>query len=508
MVKPALGGSVGGLPVEKRSGPAFRLSARFRPHAGFVVANALFAAIFVALILSAFHAPSPHGLPVGIVAPATVTGQVEDTLGAADPGGFDLRIYGSEAAARAGIAHDEVDGALIASPGGLRLLVARAGGGAPAQALVTAFGTVAARTGTPLAVADVAPPLPGDSMALSPFFVVLGVLFPSLAAGSASALAFRRAQPAWGVAAPVVVAVVVGTVAAGIADGLAGLGSYPAVAGIVALFSLAVAAPTAALGRVWPPLVSAAVVVFMVVGIPVSGGPSGLASFGPGFLRVLHPALPLGAAVSAVRGTVYFGGYGTAGPVWTLAAWAVAGTCALTMVIAWRRRSPEVRLPLLADLGTAVARPPAGGPGLLLPACLVVGFDNSEPAQRALGWAARLAAARSWSLHVVYADHVRIDSDLSGFGHGEIAAARDREAAGVAEAAADILAQADIRCSFERRQGTPADAILSTAAALGATPSGDPIIVVGRSGHAIRHALGSVPVHLLHHSPYPVLAIP
>ena len=78
----------------------------------------------------------------------------------------------------------------------------------------------------------------------------------------------------------------------------------------------------------------------------------------------------------------------------------------------------------------------------------------------------------------------------------------------MAEAAAVILAQADIRCSFERRQGTPADAILSTAAALGATPSGDPFIVVGRYGHAIRNALGSVPVHLLHHSPYPVLTIP
>jgi nucleotide-binding universal stress UspA family protein len=32
--------------------------------------------------------------------------------------------------------------------------------------------------------------------------------------------------------------------------------------------------------------------------------------------------------------------------------------------------------------------------------------------------------------------------------------------------------------------------------------------VVGRSGHAARHVLGSAPVRLLHHSPYPVLAIP
>src|SRR6185312_10865049 len=110
------------------------------------------------------------------------------------------------------------------------------------------------------------------------------------------------------------------------------LHSYVAVAGIVALFSLAISAPTAALGRIWPPLISVAVLVFMVLGIPASGGPASLGAFGPAFLRVLHPALPLGAAASAVRGAVYFHGYGTAGPLWTLAAWAVAGVAALTLV--------------------------------------------------------------------------------------------------------------------------------------------------------------------------------
>ena len=77
-----------------------RHQARFRPHAGFVLANTLFAAIFVALVLSAFHAPSPHGLPVGIVASPAVTGKVEDALDTRLPGGFDLRVYPSAAAAR------------------------------------------------------------------------------------------------------------------------------------------------------------------------------------------------------------------------------------------------------------------------------------------------------------------------------------------------------------------------------------------------------------------------
>jgi nucleotide-binding universal stress UspA family protein len=481
--------------VAKRAEHARRPQARLRPHAGFVLASTLFAAIFVALALSAFHAPSPHGLPVGIVASPAVTGRVEDALGARLPDGFDLRAYPSEAAARAGITHAAVDGALIASPGHLRLLVAEGGGTAPAQALTTAFGAVAARSGQPLTVTDVVPPRPGDTQALSPFFLLLGVLIPSLAAGSASALVFRRSRAAWCVAAPAVVAVALGAVAAGLADGIAGLGHYPAIAAIAALFSLAVAAPTAALGRRWPPLVAAALLVFLVLGLPVSGGPAGLAPFGPGFLRVLHPLLPLGTGVSAVRAVVYFGGYGAAGPLWVLAAWAVAGVAALTLVTARRKATTLVPLGPVTSAAATVA------------GSLVVGFDNSEPARRALGWAARQLASRPdapAALHVVYSDHAVIDSDLSGFGHAGMEATQDARAAEVAAAAAEIMTATGLPYTFERRQEPAAEAIVSAATALGGTP----VIVAGRSGHAAHQILGSVPARLLHHSPYPVLTIP
>jgi nucleotide-binding universal stress UspA family protein len=497
--------------MAKRAGTVPGNRVRFRPHAGFIAVNALFAAVFVALVLSAFHAPSPHGLPVGIVAPATVTGQVEESLASAAPGAFDLRVYDSEAAARSGIAHGAVDGALIDSGGRPRLLVARAAGAVPAQALTTAFDEIAAHTGKSLAVTDIAPPLPDDTMALSPFFVVLGVLFPSIAAGSASALAFRRARPAWSVAAPVVAAIGSGLVAAGIADGIAGLGHYPVIAGIVALFALAVAAPTAALARIWPPLVAAAVLALIVFGLPASGGPSGLAAFGPGFLRVLHPALPLGAAASAVRSAVYFHGYGSAGPLWVLAAWALAGVAALTLVTIRRRAAHQAAAPVVqAPVGQAPVVPQSyAGTGEPFAASdIVAGFDNSGPARRALGQAARLATARHGTLHIVYADHAVVDSDLSGFGHAEMEAARDSEAAAVAQAAADIAAKEGVTYTFGRYQDAPADAILSAANALAAADKSGPVIVVGRSGHGARHLLGSVPTHLLHHSPYPVLSIP
>jgi nucleotide-binding universal stress UspA family protein len=86
--------------------------------------------------------------------------------------------------------------------------------------------------------------------------------------------------------------------------------------------------------------------------------------------------------------------------------------------------------------------------------------------------------------------------------------ARDDKAAGVAQAAAEIAATAGVPYTFERRQESPADALLSAANALdGAEPASEPVLVTGRSYHAPHRILGSVPVELLHQSPYPVLTI-
>jgi len=495
----------------RHAGDARRVPARYRALAGFIVASGAFVAIFVALTLSAFHRPTPHDLPVGIVGPAAVTDQVEHALDAAVPGAFRFRSYPSAASATTGIAHREVDGALVVSGANLRLLVTPAGGTAPAQALSGAFTAVAARSGRQLVVSDVVVPGANDSEALSSWFVVLSVLIPSLAAGSASALAFRRAPRAWAVAAPVAAAVVAGLVAAAIADGIAGLGHYPAIAGVVALFSLAVAAPTAVLARIRPPLVALALLVFIVAGIPVSGGAPNLASFTPGFLRVFSPVLPLGVAASTIRNVVYFGGHDTAAYLWTLAAWALAGVAGLILTTALRRRAPALTRPVRPPVLTepVLTEPGGPGPGVVPPITLVVGFDDSEPAQRALSWGADLLQKRPGALHVIYADHAVIDSDLSGFGRAEMDQDRDEKAAQVAEAAQRIAAAAGTPYTFERRQESPETAILdATGSYAAAEPASMPIIVTGRSHHVPHRVIGSVPVRLLHDSPYPVLTIP
>jgi nucleotide-binding universal stress UspA family protein len=501
-----------------------RLPIPYRALAGFIVACAAFAAIFVALAVGAYHAPRPHDLPVGIVGSATVTGGVEHALDGALPGAISWRSYPSAAAAQTGIMQREVDGALVASGAPLRGLIATGGGTAPANFLAQAFGTVSAKTGHPLVVTDVVPPLPGDTQALSSFFLLLASLIPSVAAGSGTALAFRKARPALGLVAPVAVAVAIGLVSAAVADAIAGLGHYPAVAGVTALFSLAVVAPTAVLARIKPPLVALAVLLFIVAGIPDSGGPANLASFSPAGFRALDSVLPLGVAASVLRNVVYFGGHSTALHLWVLAAWAVAGLAGLAVLTTRRRPAaapaqtvvPPVvpaAVPAGGHAAPRHARPePADSPGApdfgVEPITLVVGFDDSAPARRALTWGADLLRDRAGTLHVVYADHPLIDSDLSGVARGEMDEARDDKAAAVAQAAAEIAAAAGVTYTFERRQESPADAMLSAANVLDAAETAsEPVLVTGRSHHAPHRILGSVPVELLHQSPYPVLTI-
>jgi hypothetical protein len=296
---------------------------------GLVAINVAFAAAFIGTALSAFHEPTPHSVPVGIVAPAQVTHTVRDAMAARAPGGFDLHAYRNQARARDAIDTRAVDGALVATPRGMTLLVAQAGGSAPAQLLTNTFSGLAAKTGQRLDVVDVVPPLRNDSLALSPFFTILCVLFPSLATGAATAHLFRRHRTAWRIAVPVVAAVAIGLSAAAVASGITGFDDYLPMAGIVALFSLAISAPTAALGRIKLPLIALAVITFLIVGIPVSGGPSNLGPFGPGFLRALDSALPLGVAADAVRNTLYFHGNDTAGYLWVLVGWAAAGVALL-----------------------------------------------------------------------------------------------------------------------------------------------------------------------------------
>jgi hypothetical protein len=304
------------------------------------LAPLIFAFCCSASFLAAFHDPTPHHLPVAVVATPTAEHDLGTALAARAPGALVLERYQSARAAQAAIMDRHVDGALVTGAGRARLLVAAVIGSAPTEAISQALVPLMGASGHPVTVVDIAPLPAGDRDGLAVFFLVLSVLLPSLLAGFLTTLVSRSCRAPGQIWTLAGFALLTGAVSASTADGLTGAltGHYLATAGILALACMAMAAPTAAMARFAPALAALAAVAFVVLGIPATGGPAGLQGFVPAFFRVLEPALPPSVAVPALTSVSYLGSHALAQPLLVLAAWAVAGTVVLWAVA--RRRAP------------------------------------------------------------------------------------------------------------------------------------------------------------------------
>ncbi len=301
---------------------------QFRRHITHVAITSVFAVVFLTLTLSAFHEPTPHNLPIGVVGDHIEVSQLARTLDAHTPGGFVLRSYRSVHAAQQAIEDRNIDGAVALKANQVQIYVAQASGIGPTSAITNTFQTFATATRRSPEVINVVPALPGDSEAFAPFFIVLATLIASMVGGVNLGVMFRKSGRGWLISAPIIVAIVLGLAIAGITDGFTSCGHYIALASILTLFSLAVSESTAALAKMRSSLVALAPLMFIVLGIPASGGPGGLAPFAPNFIRIFDSVLPLGVGESAVRNLIYFHGHDTAAPLWTLAGWATVGLAA------------------------------------------------------------------------------------------------------------------------------------------------------------------------------------
>jgi nucleotide-binding universal stress UspA family protein len=155
------------------------------------------------------------------------------------------------------------------------------------------------------------------------------------------------------------------------------------------------------------------------------------------------------------------------------------------------------------------AMPPAG----LLH--LVVGYDGSLPASRALDAAVRLLQARTGRIEVVYVAHLSSVAMLSPGALAEMESDFDEIEQELRAAAAGQLRDGGAAWGFERRQGIVADELIAVAAAIrdagtdnDAGPDSTVAIVVGSSSHATHRIVGSVAVSLARHSPVPLVIVP
>ena len=140
---------------------------------------------------------------------------------------------------------------------------------------------------------------------------------------------------------------------------------------------------------------------------------------------------------------------------------------------------------------------------------LVVGYDGSEPAGRALDAAARLLQGREGRIDIVYVAHLTTAEMMSADAIAEMEISFDDIARELRAQAAEQLRGREERWEFERGQGMITDVLIKAAEKIRDANPGDSVaIVVGSSTQAMHRMVGSVAVSLARRAPVPLMIVP
>lgn len=140
---------------------------------------------------------------------------------------------------------------------------------------------------------------------------------------------------------------------------------------------------------------------------------------------------------------------------------------------------------------------------------IVVGYDGSPPADRALDAAVRLMEGRTGGITAVYVAHLSSTAMLSADAIAELENDFDQVEKELLTAVGERLRGRVDDWNFERRQGQIAhELVAATEDIHAAHPDDIVVIVVGSSSSAVHRMVGSVPVTLARHSPVPLVIVP
>ena len=140
---------------------------------------------------------------------------------------------------------------------------------------------------------------------------------------------------------------------------------------------------------------------------------------------------------------------------------------------------------------------------------LVVGYDGSAPAIRALDAAAALLHGRTGSINVVYVAHLTTAEMMSAGAIAEMEVNFSEIARELQAQAGEQLRGHEERWKFEHGQGGITDVLIKAAEKLRDAHPGDNVaIVVGSSSQAMHRMVGSVAVSLARHAPVPLVIVP
>jgi len=140
---------------------------------------------------------------------------------------------------------------------------------------------------------------------------------------------------------------------------------------------------------------------------------------------------------------------------------------------------------------------------------LIVGYDGSPPAVRALDGAVRLLRGRTGNIEVVYIAHLPAVDMMSADAIVGVEDSFDEVARDLHNQVRDQLRGREDRWSFARGDGAVPDVLIATAARLRDTHPGDTVaIMVGSSSQAMHRVVGSVAVSLARRAEVPIIIVP
>ncbi|WP_204078858.1 DUF3533 domain-containing protein [Planotetraspora phitsanulokensis] len=326
---------------------------------------AIFLAGLLFSFLLAFHNPTPHHIEVAVAAPPATTAQLQSQLDTAVPGGFTLQPVDTAAEARSAVLNHDAVAAFVPAPHHPQLYGAKADGAAMESIIREVFTSAAQKPGATLAFHELVSTRPGDSLGISPLYLLMACTLPAyfLVVAMQRAVGFsRRAHVATMVGGGAVAALACYLTGA---YGMDAIPQHPLA--LLYLFLLTQAVSLTSYGFVpflGPFFPGAAVTLFVLLGVPSSGGtvPIDLLN---GFFRFLHPVLPMGNAADALRLVDYFDGRQLGRPTAVLCAWIATG--AALIVLGYLKQLRQLVREAQAGMTGYVPAPPPEDPTVELP---------------------------------------------------------------------------------------------------------------------------------------------
>ncbi|GAA4491379.1 ABC transporter permease [Microbacterium panaciterrae] len=327
---------------------------RSRTLGALIAAPLIFIFVFVFCYVSALHAPTPHDVPVGIVASSSTQAQVED--GIADKAGddaFTFIDYSSADAARKAIKEREAFAAIVVEDDKVVTIVASSAGVSGTSIVKKIGAEVAHALNLPAQVDDVAPTRKGDGSGTGIFFLFVVTTVGSYLVITMLYQAHPRARLRTQLIAAVAAAIVTPIVCFAlssifIGDYGAEFGTIAGVLGVATLYGLTVAMVAIVLVRVIGPVASLACNLLLTAfNLPSAGGAVAV-GFLPPFWQDVHGIWIGAGALESMRSILYFEGAQLGRSMTQLLIWtagAALGIIIVGIVGAVRRRRPMLNRP-------------------------------------------------------------------------------------------------------------------------------------------------------------------